>query len=172
MRPSSSGRLKSRAVSRAMGCWRGRSYCLPQGLAFTPEFPLLRGGSAAGVGRSQHQSTAGSRGIRPSVNGSAGYVRRSEDRLCEKALCVELLTVRPCGEKDGKDPQPFLRRTAKEALQTGTVQILRFLQSTQDLLITLCVQFYADPFRQILGRLAGLAPALRACQSPLLELLL
>ena len=30
------------------------------------------------------------------------YVRRSEDRLCEPALYVELLTVRPCGEKDGK----------------------------------------------------------------------
>ena len=55
MRPSSSGRLKSRAVSRAMGCWRGRSYCLPRGLAFTPEFLLLQGGSAAGVGPSQHQ---------------------------------------------------------------------------------------------------------------------
>ena len=38
-----------------MGCWRGRSYCLPLGLAFTPEFLLLRGGSAAVVGPSQHQ---------------------------------------------------------------------------------------------------------------------
>ncbi len=55
MRPSRSGRLKSRAVSRAMGCWRGRSYCLPPGLAFTPKFLLLRGGSAAGVGPSQNQ---------------------------------------------------------------------------------------------------------------------
>ena len=42
-------------MSRAMGCWRGRSYCLPRGLAFTPEFLLLRDGSAAGVGPSQHQ---------------------------------------------------------------------------------------------------------------------
>ena len=31
-----------------------------------------------------------------------GYVRQSEDRLCGPALCVELLTIRPCGEKDGK----------------------------------------------------------------------
>ncbi len=56
MRPSSSGRLKSHAMSRATVCWRGRSYCLPRGFAFTPEFLLLQGGSAAGVGPSQHQS--------------------------------------------------------------------------------------------------------------------
>ena len=95
-----------------------------------------------------------------------GLRRLNARPVVRTALCVELLTLRPCGEKDRKGPQPFRRPPEKEALQTGAVQTLRFLQSTRDLPITLCVLLYADPFRQIPGRLAGLALALRACPPP------
>ena len=103
-------------MSRAMGCWRGRSYRLPQDLAFTPEFLLLRGGSAAGVGPSQHQPGPAVPRARPRrmvlkalfmvpavsdlsfVNGwqpgsvlSPCYVGQSEDRLCEpRSPCLDL----------------------------------------------------------------------------------
>ena len=41
---------------------------------------------------------------RPADHGvcPSDYVRPTEQPLCEPALCVESLTVRPCGEKDGK----------------------------------------------------------------------